>query len=104
MLTIEYPSIFKKDYKRAIKRGCNPKNFEKVVQLLQNQQPLPKKYHDHALTDSRMNNPVSGNRLSGQQETASPDRGNRKNLITRADSYRVHKLLALKCPSVDQCL
>ena len=51
-----------------------------------------------------MNNPVSGNRLSGQQETASPDRGNRKNLITRADSYRVHKLLALKCPSVDQCL
>ncbi len=48
MLTIEYPSIFKKDYKRAI-----PKNFEKVVQLLQNQQPLPKKYHDHALTDSR---------------------------------------------------
>ena len=51
-----------------------------------------------------VNNPVSGNRLSGQQETASPDRGNRKNLITRADSYRVHKLLALKCPSVDQCL
>lgn len=49
MLTIEYPSIFKKDYKR----GCNPKNFEKVVQMLQNQQPLPKKYHDHALTDSR---------------------------------------------------
>jgi len=48
MLTIEYPSIFKKDYKRAIKRGCNPKNFEKVVQMLQNQQPLPKKYHDHA--------------------------------------------------------
>lgn len=53
MLTIEYPSIFKKDYKRAIKCGCNPKKFEKVVQMLQNQQPLPKKYHDHALTDSR---------------------------------------------------
>ena len=53
MLTIEYPSIFKKDYKRAIKRGFNPKNFEKVVQLLQNQQTLPKKYHVHALTDSR---------------------------------------------------
>jgi mRNA interferase YafQ len=53
MLKIEYPSIFKKDYKRALKRGCNPKNFEKVVQMLQKQQPLPKKYHDHALTDSR---------------------------------------------------
>ena len=47
MLKIEYPSIFKKDYKRALKRGCNPKNFEKVVQMLQKQQPLPKKYHDH---------------------------------------------------------
>ena len=43
MLKIEYPSIFKKDYKRALK----------VVQMLQKQQPLPKKYHDHALTDSR---------------------------------------------------
>ncbi len=47
MLTIEYPSIFKKDYKRALKRGCNPKHFEAVVHLLQNQQPLPEKYRDH---------------------------------------------------------
>jgi mRNA interferase YafQ len=53
MLTIEYPSIFKRDYKRAIKRGCNPKNFEKVVLMLQNQKLLPEKYRDYALTDSR---------------------------------------------------
>lgn len=53
MLTIEYPSVFKKDYQRAMKRGCNPKNFETVVQLLQEQQKLPKKYRDHALTNSR---------------------------------------------------
>lgn len=53
MLTIEYPSIFKKDYKRALKRGCNPKNFETVVKMLQKQQPLPEKYRDHALADSR---------------------------------------------------
>ena len=53
MLTIEYPSIFKRDYKRAIKRGCNSKNFEKVVLMLQNQKLLPEKYRDHALTDSR---------------------------------------------------
>lgn len=53
MLTIEYPSIFKKDFKRALKRGCNPQKFEQVVQILQNQQPLPEKYRDHALTESR---------------------------------------------------
>lgn len=51
MLTIEYPSIFKKDYKRALKRGCNPRHFEEVVQLLQNRQQLPDKYRDHALTN-----------------------------------------------------
>ena len=53
MLTIEYPSVFKKDYKRAIKRGCNPQNFAKVVKMLQAQQTLPQKYRDHALTESR---------------------------------------------------
>ncbi|MBE6097491.1 MAG: type II toxin-antitoxin system YafQ family toxin [Schwartzia succinivorans] len=53
MLTIEYPSVFKKDYKRALKRGCNPKNLETVVKMLQRQQPLPEKYRDHALADSR---------------------------------------------------
>lgn len=53
MLTIEYPSVFKRDYKRAIKRGCNPKKFETVVNMLQHRQPLPAKYHDHELTNSR---------------------------------------------------
>lgn len=53
MLTIEYPSVFKKDYRRAMKRGCNAKHFEDVIRMLQNQQPLPEKYRDHALTNSR---------------------------------------------------
>lgn len=53
MLKIEYPSIFKKDYKRAIKRGCNPEHFEHVVGLIQRRQSLPEKYHDHALLNSR---------------------------------------------------
>jgi len=38
-----------------------------------------------------------GNRVSGLEETACPDNGNRK-LITHASSYLAHKLLALKCP------
>ena len=53
MLKIEYPSVFKKDYKRALKRGCNPEAFNKVVTLLQKQKPLPAKYRDHELTNSR---------------------------------------------------
>lgn len=53
MLTIEYPSVFKRDYKRAIKRGCNPKKLETVVQLLQEEKPLPLKYRDHELENSR---------------------------------------------------
>lgn len=40
---------------------------------------------------------VRGNRVSGLEETASPDNGNRK-LITHASFYRAHKLPALKYP------
>ena len=40
---------------------------------------------------------VRGNRVSGLEETACPDNGNRK-LITHASFYRAHKLPALKYP------
>lgn len=53
MLKIEFTGQFKKDYKLAIKRGCDPKELEKVVTLLVNEQPLPEKYRDHALINSR---------------------------------------------------
>lgn len=53
MLRIEYQGQFKKDFKLAVKRGCDISEFEKVVSLLANQQKLPDKYRDHALTDSR---------------------------------------------------
>lgn len=53
MLKIEFTGQFKKDYKLAIKRGCDPKELEKVVTLLVNEQPLPEKYRDHALSNSR---------------------------------------------------
>ena len=53
MLKVEFTSQFKKDYKRAIKRGCNPKDLEKVITMLVNEEPLPKRYRDHGLANSR---------------------------------------------------
>ncbi len=52
MLKIEYQGQFKKDFKLAVKRGCNLAEFQKVISLLVNEQPLPEKYRDHALTNS----------------------------------------------------
>lgn len=53
MLKIEATSQFKKDYKLAVKRGCDPKRLQDVLKMLVNQQPLPEKYKDHSLTNSR---------------------------------------------------
>lgn len=53
MLKIEFRGQFKKDYKLAIKRGCDPNELVEVVTLLVNEQPLPEKYRDHDLTDSK---------------------------------------------------
>lgn len=53
MLKVEFTGQFKKDYKLAIKRGCDPKELVNVITILVNEQPLPKKYRDHALTNSR---------------------------------------------------
>ncbi len=53
MLRIEFTGQFKRDYKLALKRGCNPNALQQVVTLLVNQETLPEKYRDHALTNSR---------------------------------------------------
>lgn len=53
MLKPEFTGQFKRDYKLAVKRGCNPKKLEEVITLLCNEQPLPEAYRDHALTNSR---------------------------------------------------
>ena len=50
---IKRTSQFKKDYKRAIKQGCSENDFKEVLKYLVNQEPLPEKYCDHKLTDSR---------------------------------------------------
>jgi mRNA interferase YafQ len=49
MLKIEYHSKFKKDYKRAVKRGCDVQKIQAVVKLLAEQKTLPEKYKDHEL-------------------------------------------------------
>ena len=53
MLTINYNTQFKKDYKRAVKRGLDIKELENVIFLLATEQKLPDKFKDHALADSR---------------------------------------------------
>ena len=53
MLRTEFTGQFRKDYKTAVKRGCDPRKLEQVLELLVNEQPLPEKYRDHPLTNSR---------------------------------------------------
>ena len=54
MLRIEFTGQFRKDYKLALKRGCDPRELEKVITLLSDEKhPLPERYKDHALTNSR---------------------------------------------------
>ena len=53
MLKLEFTSQFKRDYKLALKRGCSPEKLEEVVSILQAEKPLPEKYRDHDLTNSR---------------------------------------------------
>ena len=50
MLTIKYETTFKKDFKKAVKRGYNINLLEGVIELLANEQVLPPKYKDHRLT------------------------------------------------------
>ena len=53
MLKIEFTGQFRKDYKLAIKRGLDQKKLEKVITIISNEKPLPAKYRDHALLNSR---------------------------------------------------
>lgn len=53
MLKVIYGKKFKRDFKLIIKRGYDVRKFEKVVGYLINEKPLPKRYVDHQLTNSR---------------------------------------------------
>ncbi len=44
---------FKKDYKLAVKRGCDIDKLKEVITMLANGEVLPDKYRDHDLVNSR---------------------------------------------------
>ena len=48
--TVKNTSAFKRDYKRAKKRGLDLGKLRRSVELLSNGQPLPVSLRDHALT------------------------------------------------------
>ena len=50
MLKLQVTTQFKKDYKKCEKRGLDMKLLQDVLGMLLNEQPLPGKNHDHALT------------------------------------------------------
>ena len=50
---IKRTTQFKKDYKKAIKNGCKEADFRTVLSYLVKQKPLPEKYKDHALQNSK---------------------------------------------------
>jgi len=53
MLRIAQTNTFKRQLKRCRKRGWALNELEKVIYMLQSEQPLPEKYRDHALSGDR---------------------------------------------------
>lgn len=49
MLTLRPTMKFRKDYKRAQKRGWNMDLLEEVIDVLLAEKPLDPRYHDHPL-------------------------------------------------------
>ncbi len=49
MYKIATTSKFNKQYKKALKQGCNPKKLQNVVEMLAKGEKLPAKYKDHSL-------------------------------------------------------
>ena len=50
MLSIVTSHVYKKGYRRAIKRGLPIEELNEVVLKLANQEVLPEKYKDHSLS------------------------------------------------------
>lgn len=53
MLDIEYHTRFKRDYKLALKRGCEERLLSEVVEMLAAEKALPERYRDHSLALSK---------------------------------------------------
>lgn len=54
MLKPKFTGQFKKDYRRALKRGCDPDKLWEIIAMLLEEKSLPIANNDHSLTDSRM--------------------------------------------------
>ncbi|MBQ3565994.1 MAG: type II toxin-antitoxin system YafQ family toxin [Oscillospiraceae bacterium] len=52
---LDRTAIFKKDLKRAKKRGCNIDLLNEIIEKLLCGEVLPEKYKDHALTGNYKN-------------------------------------------------
>ncbi|MCQ2249272.1 MAG: type II toxin-antitoxin system YafQ family toxin [Treponema sp.] len=50
MLKVRFTNQFKKDYKLALKKGCQENLFREVIEKLVRQEPLPERNKDHQLT------------------------------------------------------
>ena len=48
--TVKTTTLFKKDFKLAMKRGLNIELLENIIALLSRGEPRPEKNKDHALT------------------------------------------------------
>lgn len=53
MLKPTFTGQFRKDYKLALKRGCDKQLLETVIKQLCAEEPLPAACRDHALVNSR---------------------------------------------------
>ncbi|GHV05094.1 addiction module toxin, RelE/StbE family [Clostridia bacterium] len=47
--TVKWSSLFKKDYKTALRRGYNVALLFEVIEILAKGETLPEKYQDHVL-------------------------------------------------------
>jgi len=53
MLKIKFTGQFKRDYKSALKRGCDPDKLSAVISILCKEEQLPERYKDHVLKNSK---------------------------------------------------
>lgn len=47
--TIRYSNLFKRSFKKCLKRGCDEDKFRKVITILSESGSLPTKYRPHKL-------------------------------------------------------
>ncbi len=52
---IKFTSQFKKDFKRAMKRGLDEAKFSSILMILGEGTPIPEQYRDHSLSGRWVN-------------------------------------------------